>query len=56
MEDEIDKGWYIPDKFQNTYQGFVVITMYIETYEPYSNIDLKGVAKRQGIKCTEVWR
>lgn len=46
-------GLYIPDKFQNTYQGFVVITVHLETY---SNIDSNGVAKGQGITRTEMCR
>jgi hypothetical protein len=32
------------------------IITYLKTYKPYSNIDLNGVAKRQGIKCKQVWR
>jgi hypothetical protein len=53
---EKERELYIPYKFQNTYHAFLVLQRTLKHKKKYSNIDLNGVAKCQGIKCKQVWR
>jgi hypothetical protein len=55
-QNEIERDLYTQDKFQKTYHTFLVLQCNLNTYEQYSNIDLNGVAKRQGIKFKQVWK
>jgi hypothetical protein len=55
-KNETERGLYIPDKFSKYIPSLPYIITYLKTDEPYSNIDLNGVAKRHAINYKQVWR